>query len=121
MPQDESVATHARMLKKDDAVVDWTLPAAAIERRIRAFDPWPGCETRAPRGTLRLLAASAAVREPSGAEDRGAGTVLGPEMMVSKKPGGGIPLEAAGQICGRRLARDVAPDRILRWTDLVEE
>jgi N-acetylneuraminate synthase len=50
-----------------------------------------------------------------------AGTVLGPEMMVSKKPGGGIPLEAAGQICGRRLARDVAPDRILRWTDLVEE
>jgi N,N'-diacetyllegionaminate synthase len=50
-----------------------------------------------------------------------AGTVLRPEMMVSKKPGGGIPLEAAGRISGRRLARDVAPDRILRWTDLVEE
>ena len=42
-------------------------------------------------------------------------------MMVCKKPAGGIPLEAAGQISGRRLARDVAPDRILRWADLVEE
>jgi len=50
-----------------------------------------------------------------------AGTVLRPDMMVTKKPGGGIPLEAAEQISGRRLARDVAPDRILRWNDLVEE
>jgi N,N'-diacetyllegionaminate synthase len=50
-----------------------------------------------------------------------AGTVLRPEMIVTKKPGGGIPLDAAGRISGRRLARDVAPDRILRWTDLVEE
>ena len=47
-----------------------------------------------------------------------AGTVLRPEMIVTKKPGGGIPLEAAGQIAGRRLARDVVPERILRWDDL---
>jgi N-acetylneuraminate synthase len=50
-----------------------------------------------------------------------AGTVLRPDMIVTKKPGGGIPLGAAGQITGRRLVRDVGPDRILRWTDLVEE
>jgi N-acetylneuraminate synthase len=49
-----------------------------------------------------------------------AGTVLRPEMIVTKKPGGGIPLEAAGQIAGRRLARDVVPERILRWNDLEE-
>ena len=49
-----------------------------------------------------------------------AGTVLKPEMVVTKKPGGGIPLEAAGQIAGRRLARDVFPERILRWSDLEE-
>jgi len=47
-----------------------------------------------------------------------AGTVLRPEMIVTKKPGGGIPLEAAGQIAGRRLARDVVPERILLWDDL---
>jgi len=50
-----------------------------------------------------------------------AGTVLRPQMVVTKKPGGGIPLEAVGQISGRRLAHDVSPDRILRWSDLVEE
>jgi N-acetylneuraminate synthase len=49
-----------------------------------------------------------------------AGTVLRPEMIVTKKPGGGIPLEAAGEIAGRRLARDVVPERILRWNDLEE-
>jgi N-acetylneuraminate synthase len=49
-----------------------------------------------------------------------AGTVLKPEMIVTKKPGGGIPLEAAGKIAGRKLARDVVPERILRWSDLEE-
>jgi N-acetylneuraminate synthase len=49
-----------------------------------------------------------------------AGTVLRPEMIVTKKPGGGIPLDAASQIAGRRLARDVVPERILRWSDLEE-
>ena len=50
-----------------------------------------------------------------------AGTVLRPEMLTTKKPAGGIPPEAVAQIAGRRLARDVTPDRILRWSDLSEE
>jgi len=50
-----------------------------------------------------------------------AGAVVSPHMLTSKKPGGGIPPEAAEQIVGRRLARDVRPDRILRWDDLMEE
>jgi N-acetylneuraminate synthase len=50
-----------------------------------------------------------------------AGTALKPDMLTAKKPGGGIPPEAVAEIAGRRLKRDVAPDRILRWSDLVEE
>jgi N-acetylneuraminate synthase len=50
-----------------------------------------------------------------------AGTVLKPDMLTAKKPGGGIPPEAVAEIAGRRLARDVGPDRILRWSDLVED
>jgi len=49
------------------------------------------------------------------------GTVLIPEMVVTRKPSGGIPPDAIEQISGRRLARDVMPDRILRWSDLMEE
>jgi methionyl-tRNA formyltransferase len=43
--QDESAATFAPMLKKEDGLIDWNLPAAAIERRVRGLDPWPGCYT----------------------------------------------------------------------------
>ena len=50
-----------------------------------------------------------------------AGAVLGSKMLVSKKPAGGIPPDALEQIVGRRLARDVTPEHILRWTDLEEE
>ena len=47
-----------------------------------------------------------------------AGTLLAPEMLVPKKPGGGIPMDALQDIIGRRLVRDVVAERILRWDDL---
>jgi len=42
-PQDESQATFSSMLTKEDGEIDWKLPAVQLWRRIRAFDPWPGC------------------------------------------------------------------------------
>ena len=50
-----------------------------------------------------------------------AGTVLRREMLMLKKPGGGIPPESECEVIGRRLARDVGPTQILRWADLAEE
>jgi N,N'-diacetyllegionaminate synthase len=47
-----------------------------------------------------------------------AGTLLAPGMLVSRKPGGGIPTEAMQDLIGRRLVREVVPERILRWDDL---
>ena len=41
-PQDESRATYAKILKKDMGLIDWNMNASVIERRIRAFTPWPG-------------------------------------------------------------------------------
>ena len=41
-PQDESLATRAPMLKKEDGLLDFNQPADLLERKIRAFDPWPG-------------------------------------------------------------------------------
>jgi methionyl-tRNA formyltransferase len=41
-PQDNAVATYAPKLKREDGKIDWSDPADAIERKIRAFDPWPG-------------------------------------------------------------------------------
>ncbi len=45
--QPEEGATYAKMLKKEEGHIDWTKPAAVIDRQIRALNPWPGtwCET----------------------------------------------------------------------------
>ena len=44
-PQDHSQATFAPILKKEDGLIDWRMPAAAIERRIRGLQPWPNAYT----------------------------------------------------------------------------
>jgi len=44
-PQDDSRATFAPMLKKEDGVIDWSASAEVIERAIRGFQPWPNAYT----------------------------------------------------------------------------
>src|SRR5436853_2458028 len=41
-PQDLSIATYAPKLEREDGRIDWNESAELIERKIRAFDPWPG-------------------------------------------------------------------------------
>ncbi len=40
--QDETQASHAPRLNREDGRLDWRLPATQVERLVRAFDPWPG-------------------------------------------------------------------------------
>jgi methionyl-tRNA formyltransferase len=40
--QDDSLATYAPMLKKEDGELDFNQPVVDLERRVRAFYPWPG-------------------------------------------------------------------------------
>lgn len=43
--QNDSEATFAPMLKREDGLIDWSLDAFAIERRVRGFQPWPTAYT----------------------------------------------------------------------------
>jgi methionyl-tRNA formyltransferase len=52
--QDESLATVAPILKKEDGLIDWQRSAREIERRIRAFDPWPGSFTHCSGKILKI-------------------------------------------------------------------
>lgn len=52
--QDESLATLAPILKKEDGNIDWTQSAAAIERRVRGLDPWPGAFTHVAGKLLKV-------------------------------------------------------------------
>ncbi len=48
------------------------------------------------------------------------GTVLDESMLAAKKPSTGIPESRLAEVVGRRLTRDVEPQRLLRWEDLGE-
>lgn len=45
VPQDEAASSYIGKLGRDDGRLDWALSARQLERRIRAYDPWPGTYT----------------------------------------------------------------------------
>jgi methionyl-tRNA formyltransferase len=53
-PQPSAGVTYAHKIEKAEAAIDWTQPAAAIERRVRAFDPFPGASFEAHGETVKL-------------------------------------------------------------------
>ncbi|HET9886878.1 MAG TPA: methionyl-tRNA formyltransferase, partial [bacterium] len=60
VPQDETNATHAGRIEKEDGRIDWSRPAQEIERRVRALDPWPNAFTTFRGEPLKLLRTSVA-------------------------------------------------------------
>ncbi len=59
LPQDESAATYARKIDKTQARLSWAEPAADLERRVRAFNPWPVAFTTLGGQVLRIWEAAA--------------------------------------------------------------
>jgi methionyl-tRNA formyltransferase len=54
IPQNDADATYAPILKKEDGLIDWSLPAFAILNRVRGFMPWPGTYTTFRGQTLHV-------------------------------------------------------------------
>lgn len=50
--QDEETSSYVSKLERDDGRLDWSEDATDLERRIRAYDPWPGTFTLAMEGGL---------------------------------------------------------------------
>ena len=55
IPQDNSNASTAPLLKKEDGRINWNLPAQTIFNRMRSFSPWPGAYTSFRGTTCHLL------------------------------------------------------------------
>ncbi|HEX7047454.1 MAG TPA: methionyl-tRNA formyltransferase [Gammaproteobacteria bacterium] len=58
-PQDDSKATYAYKLTKQEAALDWSKSAIELARQVRAFDPWPVAFTIFNHETLRIWSAEA--------------------------------------------------------------
>ena len=93
LPQPAEGVTHAAKIAKTEALIDWRDDAAGIERKVRAFDPWPVAEIRFEGDQLRLWSATA---------DAGPGTAL-----TAAPPGEILAASAAGidVACGRGVLR----------------
>ena len=89
--QDDSLATYAHKLNKDEARIDWSRPAIELERLIRAFNPWPICHSTLNGEALKVLGATLA--EANGA----------PGQILAASKDGLIVGCAEGALCLTRL------------------
>lgn len=64
--QDESLASFAPMLKKEDGLIDWNRSATEIERRVRGLYPWPGAYTHVGGKSLKVHRATVVGSEATG-------------------------------------------------------
>jgi methionyl-tRNA formyltransferase len=86
-PQPEAGVTYAHMLSKDEGRIDWTQPAAGIERQIRALNPWPGvwCETGGQRLKVMEAELASGAGRPGEILDRRLVVACGGGALLLKK------------------------------------
>ena len=102
--------TYARKIDKAEAVIDWLLPAGVIERRIRAFDPFPGATAVLAGETIKCWRASLAAGcgAPGEVLSAGEGGVVvacgeGALRLTELQRAGGKRLPAAAFLQGKPL------------------
>ena len=78
-PQEHTAATYSTLLTRDDGRIDWREPAAVIERKVRAYEGWPGTWCILPNGKrLKVLQATLdgnAIESPGAVLQNGTFTV----------------------------------------------
>ncbi len=92
-PQPRDGVTYAPKLRREEGRLDWRLPAAELERRVRAFDPWPGAFVEIAGERVRVIAATArpgAAAAPGTAIDDGLAIACGEgalRLLRLQRPG----------------------------------
>lgn len=112
-PQQERDATHAARIAKQEAEIDWCLPAREIERKIRAFNPTPGAQTLFDGVALKIWGASVEDGVSGGpgtvcaADAQGIVVACGRDALriAELQRAGGRRLAARAFLSGCRLAR----------------
>jgi len=99
-PQPAEGVTYANKIDKAEAALDWRDDAAVLERRIRAFDPAPGCSARIGEQTVKIWRAALA----EGRGEPGERLPAGPGRIVVACGSGALELLEVQLPGGRRVA-----------------
>ena len=94
--QDESRASYAPRIKKEEGRIDWAQPAIAIDRLVRAFRPWPGTFTGWNNRQLKIHAG----REGPGLASPGQVVEQGGQIAIGAGAGLYYPTEL--QLAGKK-------------------
>jgi len=101
-PQPIEGVTYAHKVEKAEAQVDWSLDAASIVRRVRAFDPFPGASSVLDGETIKLWAAEAEAGKPG--EAPGTVVAVSPSGIVVAAKDSMLRLTELQRAGGKRLA-----------------
>lgn len=111
VPQDNSKASMAPLLKKEDGLIDWTMGAREIHNRVRGLFPWPGAYGFLDGKLIKVLATEVAdgSGEPGALYEQGGGNLAtgtgsGLLRIVTIQPEGKKPMTAAEFLRGHRGA-----------------
>ena len=100
--QDENLASYTKLLRKEDGRINWKEPAKEIEKKIRAFNPWPGTFSKMGDKYFKVL--DAEIQEQTGNGPFGApGKVyLGTNSTIAVQTGKDFLLIKSLQIEGKK-------------------
>jgi methionyl-tRNA formyltransferase len=110
-PQDETKATYTSRISARDGLIDWSMPAVDIWRRVRAFDPWPGCYTSWGGRRLKVRGAVPLDLQREAEPGTVVSTPSGTPVPVGVVTGDGLLGLSALQLEGKR---EVPADEFLR-------
>jgi methionyl-tRNA formyltransferase len=101
-PQPVEGVTYAPRVEKEDGRIRWDEPADVIERRTRAYHPWPSAYTTWDGRLLKIVRAAASKEQRGGGP---AGTVVHGPDGVGVITGNGVLLLEEVQLAGKRPMR----------------
>ncbi len=113
VPQDESLATYAPIIKKSDGLIDWSRSAVEIWRASRAYKPWPGSYSYWngrlvkiiscwPAGTAGVIASPGTVVAVAPGREAGVVTGAGVLRLLEVAMEGGRPMSIGDFLVGHR-------------------
>lgn len=115
VPQDEAAATRAPKIDKSDARLDWSEPAAALARRVRAYNPWPVAFAVSEDGLVLRVLRAVAVPAPAEADAPPGQVLAAGRAGIDVRAGDGVlrlqrvqgpsarPMDAAAYLAAHRV------------------